>query len=88
MKSETRPESRSGGRPDAGAARIALVRNIPLLLAGSAVLVIVSAAGFLLAPGRSGADAAMPAPSCRQSWRKGRSVTPAMGASASGAASG
>ena len=60
MKSETRSESRSGGRPDAGAARIALVRNIPLLLAASALLVLVSAAGFLLAPGRGGSDASAP----------------------------
>ncbi len=60
MKPETRSESRPGGRPDAGAARIALVRNIPLLLAASALLVVVAAAGFLLAPGRGGADASAP----------------------------
>jgi twitching motility protein PilJ len=60
MKSETRPESRAGGRPDAGAARIALVRNIPLLLAASALLVMIAAAGFMLAPARSGAEASAP----------------------------
>jgi len=58
MKSESRAESRSAGRADTGAARIALVRNIPLLLVASALLVIVAAAGFLLAPGRGGTDPA------------------------------
>ncbi len=55
MKSEPRAESRSGGRSDVAAAR---VRNIPLLLAASALLMIVATAGFLLAPGRGSGDAA------------------------------
>ncbi|MCC6172015.1 MAG: methyl-accepting chemotaxis protein, partial [Gammaproteobacteria bacterium] len=45
MKSDT--------RSDAGTARARLVRNTPLLLAATAVLVLVAAAGFLFAPGRT-----------------------------------
>jgi len=60
MKSDNRVEPRSAGRADPGAARIALVGNIPLLLALSAVLVIVAAAGFLLAPRGAGRDVAAP----------------------------
>ncbi len=53
-----RAESRPGARSDTGAARVALVRNIPALLAVSALLVVVATAGFLLTPARGSGDAA------------------------------
>lgn len=52
MKSDT--------RSDAGTARARLVRNTPLLLAATAVLVLVAAAGFLFAPGRTTGAATEP----------------------------
>jgi twitching motility protein PilJ len=60
MKSDSRSDTPSGGRSDSGAARIALVRNIPLLLAASALLVVAAAAAFMLSPARSGGGAAAP----------------------------
>lgn len=55
MKSDSRADARPARADQARA-----VRNIPLLLGATALLVVVATAGFLLAPGRAGGDATGP----------------------------
>ncbi|MFO1456829.1 MAG: methyl-accepting chemotaxis protein [Steroidobacteraceae bacterium] len=60
MNADPRAENRTRPRAEAGAAQARVVRNIPLLLAAAAILVVIATAGFLLAPGRGASGAAEP----------------------------